>query len=241
MPEKKILLGLTTTWKSDWREKIREIDKFNLKEISLFVTALGLKERKELYDLLEKTGIESVPHVHARGQDMGPEELYYLIEKFRTEIFNLHPSRDTQNEPEYQNNYDYGTLKKSIYLENTVFNPTEAELEEYAGLCIDFSHWENFKLDPSLKQLDEELENLAKKHKIGCGHISSVIKNHRPKLSGIDTLTLTDHFLHNFSDLNYIKKYVEYLPDIISIELENSFKEQLRAKEYLEIIINNND
>jgi hypothetical protein len=35
-----------------------------------------------------------------------------------------------------------------------------------------------------------------------------------------------------------LKKYVEYLPDILGIELENSFKEQLEIKKYLEKIVN---
>jgi hypothetical protein len=238
MKNKKILLGLTTTPRSDWREKIKEMVTFDIKEVALFPTALKSKNRKELYDLLEEIGLKSIPHVHARGQDMGPEELEYLIKKFKTEIFNLHSSSDFKNQPEYQNSYDYGILKNKIYLENTIFNPTVAELDEYAGLCIDFSHWENFKLDPALKKFDDELENLAKKYKVGCAHISSVIKNPRPKSSELDTLTFTDHFLNDFSDLDYIKKYSEYFPDIISIELENSFEEQLKVKGYLEKIIN---
>ena len=212
MGNKKILLGLTTTPRSDWREKIREIEQFKIKEIALFPTALGFEERKELYFLLEKTSMESVPHVHARGQDMGPEELEYLIKKFKTKVFNLHSSNDFQNQPEYQNNYDYGILKDNIYLENTIFNPTVAELDEYAGLCVDFSHWENFKLDPALKKFDDELEALAKKYKIGCAHISSVIKNPRPKFSKLDTLTLTDHFLNNFSDnVQLLLSYISHL------------------------------
>ncbi len=238
MGNKKILLGLTTTPKSDWREKIREIDKFGIKEIALFPTFLRPEERKELYDLLEKTKLESVLHVHLRGQDMEPNELEYLEKKFKTKFFNLHPSQNSKNEPEYQNNYDYGTFKNKIYLENVIFNPTEEELNEYGGLCIDFSHWENFKLDTELNFLDDELEVLAKKYKIGCAHISAVIKNKREEAGESDKLILTNHFLNSLDELDYIKKYLEYLPDIISIELENSFEEQLKIKGYLEKIIN---
>lgn len=37
--------------------------------------------------------------------------------------------------------------------------------------------------------------------------------------------------------MDYVKKYKKYLSDIISIELENSFKEQLKVKQYLEKIL----
>jgi hypothetical protein len=30
-----------------------------------------------------------------------------------------------------------------------------------------------------------------------------------------------------------MKKYVKYLPSLVSIELENSFEQQLKVKEYL--------
>lgn len=62
----KILLGLTTTPKSDWREKVKEIEKFGIKELALFPTFLSPDERKELYTLLEKTKIKNIPHVHLR-------------------------------------------------------------------------------------------------------------------------------------------------------------------------------
>ena len=35
-------------------------------------------------------------------------------------------------------------------------------------------------------------------------------------------------------------KYIKYLPKYISIELENSFAEQLKVKEYLDKIIKSN-
>jgi len=57
--EKKILLGLTTTPKSDWREKVREIEKFRIKEIALFPTMLEMKGRKKLYGLLERTNLRA--------------------------------------------------------------------------------------------------------------------------------------------------------------------------------------
>jgi len=44
--------------------------------------------------------------------------------------------------------------------------------------------------------------------------------------------------MHELKDLDYMKNYEEFWPPIISLELENTFEEQLKAKEYLEKIIN---
>ena len=43
--------------------------------------------------------------------------------------------------------------------------------------------------------------------------------------------------MYDLSELDYVKKYVKYLSPICAIELENSFKQQLEAKKYIENII----
>lgn len=230
MPEKKILLGLTTTPGSDWREKIREIEKFEIKEIALFPTFLQAEERKELYNLLEKTKLESIPHVHLRGEDMPIKELDYFVDQYKTEVFNVHSPR------EFPINYEYSKYKKIIYLENTNFIPTEEEISTLGnGLCIDFAHWDNgYKMKwPGY----EKFRELAEKFIKGCGHISAMTNNLVRWPNG--WLTYDSHTFTKLEEFDYIKKYINYLPDIVSIELENSFKEQLEAKEYLEGVINN--
>lgn len=230
MGNKKILLGLTTTPGSDWREKIKEIDKFNLKEIAIFPTFINPEERKELYSLIEKTKLKSIPHVHLRTGDMPEEELDYFVEKYHSEIFNIHSPR------EFSINYDYLKYKNIIYLENSNFIPTEEEISLLGnGLCVDFSHWENgVKKNNSAY---ENFEEFVKKQTIGCCHISGVSDKLFPYSYCEPSYDI--HKLNSFSELNYIKKYLKYLPNIISIELENSFEEQLKIKEYLEKTINN--
>jgi len=41
----------------------------------------------------------------------------------------------------------------------------------------------------------------------------------------------------SIDELDYVEKYREYLPYYISIELENSFEDQLKAKAHLERIL----
>lgn len=219
MTNKKILLGLTTTPDSDWREKVKEINKLGLKEVALFPTFLKTDERKELYELLEQTELQSIPHVHIRGEDMDLEEIAYLFEKYNVEVFNTHSTQD------YPMNFDYSKYK--IYLENTNSIPPEEELKKYDGLCIDFAHWEN-NIQKKNAAYDN-FEDLIKRYSVGCCHISAVSRES----------SCAKHFFNNYEEFNYLKKYLKYIPRIISLELENSFTEQLKVKEYLEKIINN--
>lgn len=89
MNKKEILLGLTTTPKSNWIRKIDQIDEYKIKKIALFPTFLKIEDRKELYDLLEKTCLEEIPHVHLRD-DMEEWELEMYIQKYNTQVFNIH-------------------------------------------------------------------------------------------------------------------------------------------------------
>lgn len=231
----KILLGLTTTPKSDWREKVKEIEKFKIEELALFPTFLKLNERKELYALLEKTKLKNIPHVHLRD-DMEQWELGLFYEKYNSRLFNIHPNEAGLN---FINNSKY---KNIIFVEN-LFDLDEIYfkiLNNCGGLCIDFSHWEDRGSITKNKGY-EKMEETIGKYKIGCCHISSINED---SIEGIDYQTgkkiiyHDNHMMSDISRMDYIKKYVKYLPEYVSIELENSFEKQLEVKEYLEKIIN---
>jgi hypothetical protein len=219
-----ILLGLTTTPKSDWRGKVKEMKKYGIKRIALFPTFLKFEQRKELYNLLETVEGLEIPHVHLRG-DMNPGELDYFVTRYQSKIFNLHPVG------RHPINHDYAALKNIIFIENNRhILPSDAELEEFAGLCIDFSHLENSKLTDTYKY--NEIMGLMKKHKIGCAHVSAVRTNKWNPFNwkyGYDR-----HWMKRMKELDYIGQYRQYLPYYVSLELENSFANQLEVKKYLE-------
>jgi hypothetical protein len=127
MENKKILLGLTTTFNSNWKEKIEETGKFNITEVALFPTALKIRERKELYKRLENSPVRNIPHVHIRS-DFELWEMDYLSEKYQTQVFNHHP------EKKYGLENDLAKYWKKIYVENSNGLPAEKELQKYAGL-----------------------------------------------------------------------------------------------------------
>jgi hypothetical protein len=232
MANKKVLLGLTTTQRSSWKKKAEEIKKYNIKEISLFLTGIEKKERQELYELLKEIRGLDIFHVHLRG-DMERDELDYLAGKYSVKAFNIHPEKNKYSHPYYIEKY-----ADIVYVENVETAPTETELKKYGGLCIDFSHWEDYTLQKNEKYA-KEMEKLLLKYKIGCCHVSGVTEkphvNEDKTIQGIDEYST--HLIKNLSEVDYIKKYKNYLPDIISIELENSFKEQLGVKKYLENLV----
>jgi len=239
MSEKKILLGLTTTWGSDWREKIEEIKKFNIKEIALFQTTLNVNERQDLYELMQKKKIQTIHHVHLREQDFSSDEISFLINRYKTKVFNIHA---------YEYSLDF--LKKTplyanlIYIENIEEIPENFEnlVKQSGGMCIDLSHYYDFGILQKARGYDTFLK-IADKYKIGCNHISAIKKTiqylydaqHYRKIAGYN-----DHHFDDLSEFDYLKNIPKkYFSNYISIELENPFEEQLRVKEYLEKIINN--
>lgn len=231
---KKILLGLTTTPYSDWRAKVKEIARYHIKEIALFPTFLTLSERKELYALLEEFPDLQIPHVHLRG-DMDEDEIGYFVKRFKTKVFNIHTEKSKFGPKKY-----YPKYAAKIYVENIKSFPTVSELKKYAGFCLDCAHWENMVLmdyasDKELKRR----ENILKSFKVGCAHISAIKKKlHRDRGETHD-MRHDSHYMDSLSNFDYIKRYAKYLPNIISIELEDSFKKQLKVKKCLEKILNN--
>lgn len=223
---KKILLGLTTTPGSDWREKVAEMKRFGITEIALFPTFLEKPEREELYALLGGIPGLSVPHIHLRD-DMDEAELAFLEERFRPVAYNVHESvRDKER---------FLAYRDKTFVENHFHSMDEGLLGNYAGLCLDTQHHHRAgRLFPPVHAQVRGL--LSDGIAVGCCHISPYpLSGNAParKRLGVD-----DHYLIDLSELDYVARYAEYLPDIVSIEMENAFEEQLRAKEALERIIN---
>jgi len=226
---RKILPTITTISKGLWRKKIEEVKKLRLKEVFVFLTALDEKERKEFYELLKETEIEKIPFVHIRS-DMKLSELDYLVENYKTELFNVH------TEKQYPFVYDYSKYKNIICIENIcAFRLNEKEIKDYAGTCLDFAHLENIRL--TNKKAYEHDVKILEKYPVKCNHISAIkeISFLRKNIMKYDS-----HYLEDLSELDYLKKYpANYFSSFIAIELENSIKEQLKAKDYILDLLKN--
>jgi len=223
---RQILLGLTTTPGSDWHQKIEEIDRFGLAEIALFPTFLDDAKRQELYGLLEKTCLRALPHVHLRN-DTNIEELIYLKERYKTTLFNIHPSESARKTLDLLLSQNL-----NVYIENIgeIDPDFEEVVQKATGLCVDYSHFHDHW---ALSQEDnyKVFQEIIKKYPIGCGHVSAVRKVKSLEFNG--EFRYGRHLLDDLSDVDYMANYTDYLPAILSLELENSFEEQLKVKEHL--------
>lgn len=227
----KFLLGLTSTPNSDWRRKIEEAKKFDITEVALFPTCLEIDDRKELYQLLEDSPIKSIPHVHLR-EDHKEWELDLLFEKYGTRLFNLHANEKCRVTFEKLAKYN-----ENIYFENhsKISELFLDLLDKSAGICVDFAHWKN---DSEVRKIAdyEKFPEILGKYKIGCCHISGFMD---PIF--IDTedgsLHKDRHYISRSKDLEYMKDFTQYLPKYCSMELGNSFEEQLGYREYLKEIV----
>lgn len=229
----KILPGLTNSEISGWKNKVKEIDELNIEEISLFPTNLKKEQREDLYGFLEKTNLNKIPHVHLR-HDMEQWELDFLIKRYKTEVFNIHPVLDATVNSSILKKYS-----EVIFIENLHFLPTVGELETSGGLCLDVSHWEDAVLNGD-REYDKNIRDFLASYRIGCSHISAMrVEPHidiNPKYP--NRMEYADHRYNDMEEFDYIKKYIKFLPRIISIELEDSFFRQLKVLEYLKSIIN---
>lgn len=220
----KILPAITTIF--DWREKVQEVRKLGLKEVGLFLTCLSPKKRQELYLLFKNTKLERIPFVHLRS-DMIKGEMDFLVKNYYTEAFNIHSKK------EYPYPADYKGYRNMIYIENNYPYFGEKELQKFAGICLDFGHLENSRV--FRPDFYDYTVKIMEKYKCGCNHIGPAknfsflgkgevryVKNQHP------------HFLKNLSELDYLKQYPKkYFGEFAALEMENSIKEQLKARDYI--------
>jgi hypothetical protein len=221
-----ILLGLTTTPASDWRGKVGEMKKFGIKRIALFPTFLSAHQRKELYKLLEDIDGLKIPHVHLRAQDMEEWEMKWFQQR-GTEVFNIHMGE-----------HDNDILKKhkdKIYVENHVYKSIpENQLKNNAGICLDFQHWQRAKKGCPI--VAENTQKYAEQYHVGCCHMSALPK-WKNKLFRMFK-RVSGHYMCSLDEMDYLKNFIPYFPKLMSIELENSFAQQMKVKAYLEKLLN---
>jgi len=221
---------VTTTYNHsfpNYLEKIEEAEFLGIKELCFFPTALEKEERKKAYRALEKSKIKSIPFIHLR-HDTEPAEAEFFINRFQTKVFNVHFSP-------FFTSGEWRKYLKKIYIENTISPWREKEIKNFAGVCLDFSHLEDFRL----LYPDGFRENIKilEKSPCGCGHISAISQKIRyGKELGLNYHS--QHYFEDLADFDYLKNYPQkYFPPIIALELENSLEEQLQVKEYIEKIM----
>lgn len=225
-----LLPCLTTTRKAHWRRLTGEIASHQLTEIALYVTCVTLDERRELYDLLAATAVTKIPHVHLRD-DTEEWELDYLSERYGTTLFNLHPSPAglaiMERYPRYRSRFYLENLK---LLDEGFYEG----VRRCGGVCLDFSHWADFGLIRQLPQYQGFRQVLAEVP-VGCCHVSAVVPHGWTDRQG--RRRYNRHHFADLSEFDYLADLREYIPPIVSLELENPLTEQLQAITYIEQLL----
>lgn len=232
--DKQLLLGLTTTAGSNWRDKIEEIKQLALREIALVPTTLVIADRQALYKLIEESGVESIPYVHLRD-DFTIEEIDYLVSRFKTKSLSCHA--DAKGYALLDRLAKYNSI---IYVENfsseeadRLFNEESFAKHQVSGICLDLAHLEEARL--TSKRHYKNLTAMLAKHPIKINHLSGIKTG---VLFKIFNKTNVDHSLDSLNDLMYLKDLPpQYFAKTIVMELENSFLEQIEIKKFLETII----
>lgn len=226
MKEIKILPSIATTHECDYMGRAEEALDLGIGKVAFFPTTIERAERNKIYKILE--GKIAFPQVHLR-HDMDAAELDYLISSFKTELFNIHPIYEKEFScfgPKYT---------KQIYVENYGILSEDFMniLDRFDGLCLDTSHFEDEWYGQ--KRADNRvLADNIKKIKIGCCHIGPVIWD-----TSVDAKRKyrSAHRFSKLSEFDYLSKFINLLPPIASIEVENSIPEQLQARDYIDKMI----
>jgi len=197
------------TYLGDWRQMVNDVGRLKLTDISLFLTGARFSERQQLYVALEKTAVRNIPHIHVRS-DMKETELDYLIKRYSTKAFTTHF--------QYLKYFAKSKHKKILFIENND-GPHRIKnlntLASYGGACIDLSHLEQFRRrQPDYYTLTAKT---VKRYKVGCNHLSAVVKNGKSR-----------HYATSYQELTYVAGIEKkYFSRYICLELANSIPEQL--------------
>lgn len=232
--DKQILLGLTTTGTSNWRDKVEEIKQLNLREIALLPTGLNPTDRHTLYKLLENAGLDSIPYVHLRD-DFTLDEVEYLVAQFKVKAFSCHA--DAKGYALLDRLPKYNSI---IYVENftneeadKMFTAENFAKHQVSGVCLDLAHLEEARR--SSQRHYKRILEIIKKYPVKINHLSGVKTS---VLFKIFNKTYVDKSLDALADLNYLKQVpASCFGKYIILEMENSFLEQTEIKKFIETII----
>lgn len=216
--QRKILVGVTGAKEKDWKDKMKEVKKYRIKEIGLFLERFEKKEREKIYEALPKSGIKNIPLVHIRN-DMTKEELSFLFCNFNSKHFTIHEDSFKYLE-KWRGYYKY------LFLEMNTDNfiSQSVKVDRIGGFCVDLSH---FKVE--ITKWSREFEYIFKRRKTDryfkCNHLNGYSARRN-----IDM-----HTVERLKDFDYLKTLPKFVfGDIISLETENRIKEQLEFKKYLD-------
>ena len=213
----RILVSITGSKDIHWRSKLKEINKFDISKVALFLECFDESQRKRIYDALLSSKIEEIPLVHI-SNEMKKEELAFLNKNFGSSYFTIH-----ENSFRFLKKWD--GFHKHLFLEMNTDNfvSQSVKVAKIGGFCVDLAH---FKV--SEEKWSKEFEYILKREKISryfaCNHLNGYSPEKNADL----------HTIKSLKDFDYLKTLPRFLfGDVIALEINNKISEQLKFKNYL--------
>lgn len=213
-----IIPSITTTNREITKLQISSMKGANVMENGLFLTGIDdQKERIEFIKFLNKElPYMHCPLVHIRI-DSSAEEINLCKEFFETKWFNLHGEHC-----DIFKNTDLYNFKDIILAENSR-HLNDYQMNHFAGVCLDLSHY--FEDKTNDENYIDEIELVLNKYPIYCNHISAV---------KIKENVWSEHIVNDFSSVHYLKKIPgRFFGGYSCLELENTIELQLQLINYI--------
>lgn len=219
---KRVFVSITGCTEQHWKDKLKEINKFKIPKVALFLTRWNKKQKQKIYKALLKSKIKEIPLVHLR-HDMLKDEVKFLAKNFKTKYFTIH-------EESFKIMHKWKGFYKKLFLEMDYNNfvSKSVNVNKIGGFCIDLAH---FKADE--EKWSKEFEYIIKRRNVtryfACNHISGYSpEKNRDK-----------HTVESAKDFNYLTSLPKFLfGKVLAVEIDNNIAQQLKFKKYIVRLLN---
>lgn len=213
----KILVSITGSKDKDWEDKLRDIDKFRISKIALFLECFELSQRRKIYKALLKSTVKEIPLVHIKN-DMKKGELDFLAKNFKSRYFTIH-----ENSFEFLDKWQGFHKRLFLEMNKDNFIAQSVKVNKIGGFCIDLAHFKAASYDHT-NEFKYIIRRRRVHHYFACNH-----------LNGYNPEKNSDmHTVKSLKDFDYLKTLPKFLfGKAIGLETKNSISEQLKFKKYL--------
>lgn len=228
---KKILINVRVDSKSNWSEDIVRLSTLGINEIALFIETSVLNQRKEVYQLLEKNNLQSIPYVQL-SSNFEEGEMDYLVTKYGTSVFGLYLNNSSLNFIASLVNFTSLIAPENPFEDKfaALFTDETLTRSNVSGVCLDISTLEYKRLHNKKKY--QLAVHTLDHHSLMATQVGPVSANFFKRMLHVNYRHLT-----TLSDLHYLKNVPKtYLADLIVLDVRNSLEEQIEIKNYLELI-----
>ncbi len=216
-----ILVGITGRTERDWKSKLKEIEKFKIREVALFLEMFLPAQRKKIYAALLASGIRKIPLVHIRN-DMKHWELKLLADNFGTSYFTIH-----------ENSFRYLAKWKGfhtlLYLEMNADNivSDSVQMGKIGGFCVDLAHFKKAE-ERCSKDFKFVMRRSHVRRYFACNHVNGYSYKKNTDL----------HTIKSLKEFDYLKTLPKFLfGEYVAIETFNCIPEQLTFQNYLKKLL----